>query len=303
MLRTKDYLSWSQYSLFNKSKKEYWKRYGLGQESKSNKYFNKGKEIGEYLETGKLPDYEYDPLLKMVAEQVPKLDMMEDKLEVTIDGEKLLAFVDSGALDGSEFMEYKSGKVPWNQNLVDTHEQLDFYALCYYIKNGIIPKCTLVWIETEEIKKEDSYSEIKYTGMVHTFERNFILSDIVRMQKKILKTIKDIENFDYTEMEVEDDVMDRYLEIQQEISILTKEAGDIKAVIYMEMHADEVNYASGTNGRFSMASRKSWNYSPELTAKKLKYDSEVKGEQKIEQKNEIATFTTTTSLRFQEIKH
>lgn len=295
----REYLSWSQYSLWNKSRREFYKRYCLGEESKPNKFFNKGNEIGNYLETGDIPFDCEDEMLQVVGDVVPKLDIMEDKLTVEIGNIKLLCYVDSGAADGTEFLEYKSGKKPWTQELVDDHEQLNMYALAYYIRSEqtVIPKCKLVWIETEET--EDG---LRYTGQVLQFERVFTEDDMVKMLSKILVTVQEIDEWEYNELELEDDLVDRYIEIQRLLSELKSESDTIKLEIQVQMDAEEMQYAVSTRGRFSKSKRGSWNYSKELVASKSVFDKDYKLKQKAEQKSGTAKQTFTESLRFSVVK-
>ena len=110
MIRTKDYLSWSQYDLFNKSKRGYWKRYGLLEENVPNRYFEKGKEFADAMQFG-TDGLSTDPLLEQVVKACPRLDIQEDKVEVVVEnGEKILCYIDSSAIENDLFYEYKTGK-------------------------------------------------------------------------------------------------------------------------------------------------------------------------------------------------
>jgi hypothetical protein len=300
MKRNREYFSWSQYSLWNKSKKEFYKRYGLGEESKTNRYFEKGKELGIYLETGYIAPTADETMLKLVGDLVPKLDLMEEKIEVEFDGCRLLSYIDSSSIDREEFYEYKTGKVAWTQELVDAHEQLDFYAVCYYILNQqtFIPKCKLVWIETEE--SEDN--EIAYTGRVEIFERSFTEQGIADFFGKILTTIQEIEEWEYVEMEIDDELVDRYIEVQRLLTELKEESDTIKLEIQVRMQVEGVQYATGTNGKFSLSKRKSWSYSDGLEKFAAEIAAEIKKAQAAEQKSGEAKFTETESLRFSIVK-
>lgn len=305
MVVNREYFSWSQYSLWSTSKREFYKRYVLDQPSLSNKFFNKGKEIGEYLETGEIPHYCTDPLLEVVGALVPKLDIMEEKIEALIEFDddtqsiQLLSFVDSGAIDGESFLEYKSGKIPWTQDLVDNHEQLDFYALSYYIRGGYetIPTCKLIWIETEETDEG-----LRYTGQVMQFERTFTEAQLGSMMLKIAEAKKQIAEWEYVEMELEEELVDRYLYAQEQAAKFTDEMETIKLEIQVRLDAENLQYASSSKGRFSVSKRGVWNYSKDLTKEKKEFDATFKKKQVAEQKSEVAFQTFTESLRFSIIK-
>lgn len=305
MSKTKmPYLSWSRYSLFLKSKREFHKRYILEQPQLPNKYFEKGKELGEYKETGEIPHYIDDPLLEAVGDAVPRLDLMEHEVKVKIKDYDLLMYSDSCKKDFTEFYEYKTGKLdsktgnkPWDQHAVENHEQLDFYAVCYYIKSGIIPKATLYWIETE-IQEINGEEVLRYTGHVESFERTFTEDDIVKMMTKILTVHQEIDEFEYTEMDVDIHFMERYIEISNTMKDLKQEADLMRLEIQTQMDAEGVQYAGNEKGRFSLSKRTTYNYSEELTKLDKDYKKEIKQKQEIEKKNGTAIKSVVDSLRF-----
>lgn len=303
MVTNRTHFSWSQYYLWKKSKREFYKRYVLGEESKSNKYFAKGKELGRYLEKGEILHYSSDPLLETVGKLVPKLDLMEEEIKVDLQGTKLLAYLDTSALDGEEFIEYKTGKIPWTQLLVDEHEQLDFYALCIYIRSKeiIIPKCKLIWIETEEVEK-DGESIIKYTGHVEEFIRKFTKEEIVKILAKILATLKEIDEYEYTELDLEEEFVNRYIELILKKKEIDSEISIMKLEVSTRLEAEGLNYASTDNGRFSISKRSNWSYSNKLNDYIDLIKQEIKEWQSKEKKEGIATVSYTESILFKQIK-
>lgn len=297
MIRKNDYLSWSQYSLWQTSKREYWKKYGLGEDRSANKYFAKGKELGQALEDDEDGMHSTDDLLSLVLMEVPKLDIMEHKLEVCLsNGEKTLSYIDSCDLLEEEFYEYKTGKIAWTQEKVYKHNQLLFYALSLHIKSGrkIIPKCKLIWVETEQTESEG----LKYTGVVEQFERSFTIEEIEAFEVELMKTILEIEDFVYLELELDDEVVDRYIEVNDQIKQLTAESDLIRLEIQLMMDADEVQYASATNGKFSISERKSWSYSEDLVKIKTDFAKQIKIAEAQEQKDGVAKVEIAKSLRF-----
>lgn len=296
MIKSQDYLSWSQYSLWQKSKREFWKRYGLGEDRSANKYFAKGRELGEALENGEDSEKSTDDLLSLVLLEVPKLDIMEYKSEVVLkDGSKILSYIDSCDALGEEFYEYKSGKIPWTQEKVEAHDQLLFYALSLYIMSGRtnVPDCSLIWVETEQTDEG-----LKYTGVVEVFIREISVEDVEEFEDKLIKAIQEIEDFVYLELDIDDEVMDRYIYLDTEIKKMQAEADLIRLEIQLMMEADDVKYASATNGKFSISERKSWKYSEDLTKAQAEFAKQVKIAQAQEQKDGVAKQEVSTSLRF-----
>jgi hypothetical protein len=296
MIRQKEYLSWSQYSLWTKSKREYWKRYGLGEDRSQNKFFEKGRELANALEYDDDGSFSSDELLSVVLENVPKLHYMEHKVEVELsNGEKLLSYLDSCDFVGWEFYEYKTGKEPWTQERVLAHEQLLFYALSLFIKSGrtTIPTCKLFWIETEQTEEG-----LKYTGLVESFERNFSELEIETFEATLIKAIDDIEAFEYLELDLEDEVVDRYIFLQNSIKEMEDEIELIRLKIKIEMETEEVQYASAKNGKFMISESKKWTYSADLVDVATKFAKQIKIAQAQEQKDGSATCGVTKSLKF-----
>jgi len=296
MIRQKSYLSWSQYSLWTKSKREYWKRYGLGEDRSMNKNFAKGNELADALEYNDDGSDSNDALLELVLTQVPKLDIQEFELRVKMrNGEELLIFTDSAAIDLTEFYEYKTGKVAWTQELVQKHDQLLFYALAFYIKSGrtLIPTSKLFWIETEQTE-----SGIKYTGAIEEFSRTFSVEEVEVFESKLIDTIEAIEDFEYIELELDDEEVDRYIELDKIIKAAAAEMDLIKLGIQLKMEAEDVIYANAINGKFSFTETSKWEYSEELTNAQKEWAKQVKLAQAEEQKSSVAKCVKSKSLRF-----
>ena len=297
MLREKDYLSWSQYSLWTKSKREYWKRYGLNENRSGNKFFAKGKELSEALDHDDDGSNSTDELLSLVLQNLPKLDFPEFELRVQMkNGENLLSYVDSSSADLSEFYEYKTGKVAWTQELVDKHDQMLFYALSYYIKSErmLIPTSKLIWVETEQTEAEG----LKYTGLIQEFNRSFTVEEVEAFEDTLIAAIEEIENWDYVELELEDNLVDRYIELTELVKQTEAELDLIKLEVQLMMDAEEVQYANATNGKFSIAERKTWVYSDSFVKVKSDIDKQLKIAMAQEQKDGIAKQTVSKSLRF-----
>jgi len=297
MKTNRDYISWSQYYLWNTSKKQFYKKYGLNEKSLSNKQFQKGKEFSHYKETGEiLPTVKNPDMLMIVSEAVDELEIMEHKLEVMIDKYNLLAYIDSGMDDCSEFFEYKTGKIPWTQDRVNVYEQLDFYALCYYIKSNqeVIPACKLYWIETEE---EDDGSLV-FTGNVEVFERVFTKEEIVLMMSKIISTVKEIDEWQYEELELDDEKVNKYIALTNEIKEKQEEVDLIKLEILTTMNDQNVKYASTNKASFTISERATWIYSKEIDELDKKYKNEIKQIKAKAVKEGVARKRVSESLRF-----
>ena len=135
-MRVKDYLSYSQFSTFTSSRANYIKIYIEGRKFQT-KYTQFGSFIAEALETrsGLSRDE------KLAVEGVHCPQYREHEISVDVDGVPCY-----GRLDGFDLAkdkksctihEYKTGKKPWTQSMVDNSEQLTFYAIMVHKKYGI----------------------------------------------------------------------------------------------------------------------------------------------------------------------
>jgi hypothetical protein len=192
----KKYLSYSQYALWNSSKVSYRKRYYENIPIKENAEMIFGKKIGRYLEEDH-PEVDH----------IEKYDTPEHRIELEIDGVKLLGYIDSYDSKNKQFIEYKTshkdkyGKDQWNALKVQKHEQLDWYSMLIQEKYGeVVDKCKLIYLETE-INDNLLYKGVKIfrkdrglrlTGKVETFEREIEQWERDFIKEKIIKTANEI---------------------------------------------------------------------------------------------------------------
>lgn len=184
ILLPKNYLSYSQMTVWMSSKERYRKE-----------YFENGKKLDtKYLRFGKsfASDREYN-------RPVEKGHFTEYEIKENILGVPILSKLDFYDGNINVFEDDKTGKIPWTQSKVQKHEQLVFYAAALKAKHGKIPKyCLLNWFETKESPKVKSglinESKISFTGKLIIFRRNFDPREIERMEKMILKVAIEISN-------------------------------------------------------------------------------------------------------------
>jgi hypothetical protein len=302
MLKNKDYLSWSQYTMFHGSRRSYWKSYGLDGGGFDSIHLKKGKQFAEFLAHGLLQEMvmtESDISMLSIL-NTPKLEMMETKLELVHEGHKFLSFIDSSQLDGSEFYEYKTGKHPWTQQKVDDHKQLLFYATMMWLESGkkVIPTSTLYWIETKDVLDDDNkITDVVYTGQIESFKREFTEAELVMFAADMVQTCVDIENFEYTSLELDIDLMTEY----KELNAVYKKHGDrleeIKSLLMFSLEAADEKFGDSDVGSATIAERKSWQY-PTLVEEEIKdFKKDIASVQKKAQKMGIATQTVSKSIR------
>jgi len=182
MLTPRPHLSWSQLDLFERNPEKYRALYVQNDPEAAipvNRGMALGKSVANALETGE----ETGDLKKdFVIAQLPKFEVMEYELRVTIDvgGIKipLLIKMDSAMKTLEAFKEYKTGTTAWNKEKANKHGQMIFYATGIYSKVGKIPAAELVWAPCE---KDDS-GRPYLTGEIRRFEVKVTMADILKMK-------------------------------------------------------------------------------------------------------------------------
>jgi len=177
------YISWTQYSTFVGSPKQYKRIYIDGEERPQSEYLSFGKKFAKALEEDKSDRED----IRMMKEILPTYKKKEFKIETKLHGIPLLGYLDGWNGKSKPIGEYKTG-LKWDQRKVDKHDQLLFYALLVWLKYGIVPKINVHWVET----KKDEYKRLYLTGKFQNFKRKIRLSDIILFSGKVKKVALEI---------------------------------------------------------------------------------------------------------------
>jgi hypothetical protein len=154
------------------------------------KYLRFGKDIADLVETGKH---------KELLPNLPVYAVREHEIKVEINGVPVLSYLDDYDPVNNVFREKKTGKIPWTKARVIKHGQLVFYAAALKHSIGEMPKyCHLDWIETREgaLEVDDFWREnekfVQVTGRIESFYRKFDEREVIKMEKLIVKSAKEI---------------------------------------------------------------------------------------------------------------
>lgn len=287
MKTNRDYFSYSQFALWITSPKEFYRRYVLGEPSFSNKYMRLGSEFMKALE---YDEYERFSVIK----DVPKLEQFERHLEWSIKvGEvdvKLVGIVDSISDDMLQFVEYKTGKYPWTQELVDYNDQILWYAYLIYKCKRVIPTAVLIHIETSE-----DTGSLDFTGNVYSYVRKQITArDLTNFENRIKQAIIEIEEYEYEEAIIPPAISEKYIALLEQKAALDSEFDSLKSEIMTLIASRGTKYADSPEGTFSLAERTNYKYSNKVEAAK----KEVTKLQLKEKNDGTATSSTTSYLLF-----
>ncbi len=189
-LLPKPHLSWSAINCWMTNPERFRKEYFENSEKLDTKYLRFGKGVAKLIEEGKHKELLPDLLV---------YEKPEFELRCEIMGVPMLGFLDSYDPVKNVFLEYKTGKNPWDQRKVQKHDQLTLYATMLKHITGKMPEyCDLIWIETKDgpVQVEDFWrsneKEINITGRLVTFHREFDEREIDRMEFIIQKAAEEI---------------------------------------------------------------------------------------------------------------
>lgn len=131
-------LSYSQISLFKRSKSEYYESYIQGKPFEGNAYTDFGSKVGEALEHNDFSSFKKDE--QETLKKVKRLDEFEREVRLNYEGFYVLGFIDSNKKDFTEIIDYKTGglKKEFQYSKPD-YNQLCLYALSLRQETGITP--------------------------------------------------------------------------------------------------------------------------------------------------------------------
>lgn len=179
MMTPRNYLSFSQMTLFEMSPQKYIDQYIYKKKQRVTRNMAYGTLLADGLENDESTG---DPVLDMMMVKMPKFELMDIAFEVPLkDGKKtitLLAKPDTAKADYSAFKEYKTSTRAWTQKMADESGQVTFYATCMWIKTGKIPQD----IELVNVPvKYNGDGSLTPTGEMIRLPTNRSMVDIIKM--------------------------------------------------------------------------------------------------------------------------
>ncbi len=190
MILPKEYLSWSAYSTFKRSREEYIRHYFYGEpRDLDSKHIRFGRMFAEYMEKKKHHD---DPVIDMVMKSIKKLRKREYFMRASLPSQwgkiPLVGHLDAYDDINHDFNEYKTGKRKWTASMAQKHGQLKFYALMLWLNHGVVDqKKNLVWIETS-----DEGGEVTPTGRIEIYPVTYTIEDLMTFGKELITAAHEI---------------------------------------------------------------------------------------------------------------
>jgi hypothetical protein len=197
----KSYISYSQYSKWKTSKKDYIKSYFLGERFEGNAYTEFGSLIGEALENNDFSNF--SPKERELLSKVTRFDQFEREIVWDFGDFFVKGFIDTNDLfvDGvkpdvvTTIVDYKTG----DSNKVsvyeaDDYDQVAIYAGAIEQETGHLP--TKGWVELiERTGNAFKGEELKLGGKIFTIPQDLSKKKIEQTRVKVLAVAKDISGF------------------------------------------------------------------------------------------------------------
>jgi len=188
-MKPKKCISYSEMTLFYKDKDEYQLRYLLGIPFEPTKPMRYGSIIHDRL-AGKIDNEEMEKQILRIGFMPDKVRIAkellkncepatEKKLFAEVDGIKIMGILDGFDEKEKRVIEHKTRSGNWSQAEADTHDQLDFYALCVQLNYDGLPQIQLNSLNT-------------LNGKVLKFETRRTQEQINLMKSKIKKFKEDL---------------------------------------------------------------------------------------------------------------
>lgn len=200
----KSYISYSQYSKWKTSKKDYIKSYFLGEAFEGNAYTEFGSLIGEALENNDFSGF--TPKEQELLQKVTRLDQFEREIVLDFGEFFVKGFIDTNdsLLDGikegakevvTKVVDYKTG----DSNKVEVYESEDYdqvaiYAAAIEQETGYLP--TKGWVELiERTGNPFRGEELKLGSRVFVIPQDLSREKIDETKAKVLKVAQSISDY------------------------------------------------------------------------------------------------------------
>lgn len=178
----KDYVSWSQMEAWEHSKAEWIKTYIKKEKKFETNALKNGKKFAQDSELG----LSNDPSVQFLLDLAPTMKWSEKEYMVYWPEAKVYLLAKLDKSDELGFRDQKTGTVEWNQERVNTHGQLAFYALARQLEGHRNDDVWLDWFP---------YKNGKPTGEIISFQRNITKDDIKNIKKRIKNYIFEVKHY------------------------------------------------------------------------------------------------------------
>ncbi len=190
-------LSYSQLGAWEYDKKEWYDRYVLGKKSGTNAAMRAGTIIGDSIGTDK----------SLVPALTPP-GMKEYELRASLGDIHMVGYCDHYCPDTRVLHENKTStnRKKWNQKSVDTHKQLDMYALMLFLQHDVRPEDITMYLNyIPVIEGQDMQYYLPNPVEFYQYPTQRTENHIVSLVGEIERTVEDMYGYTQTVLEASAD--------------------------------------------------------------------------------------------------
>ena len=283
----KEHLSPSALDNWHNSRSNFIRSYFVGEKTPETASMKAGKQSHALIEGGFL-------------EAKHRFDVQEQTIVVESNGYRALGIPDSYALDGSRFVDYKTGKEnSWDKLKLATDLKMKMTAWLVWNHCGK-PKTVTGSIEWFETIWDDQNKEIKPTGRESEIIEHIYTSEVLEtFTLFFLKTIADVnKEYDFWLKQTQECLagsdVEAYATLTSQIEDLEKKRDEVKERIYGQMDFGGARNVATPLGSFYFTERSVWEYPEEI--KKLDETAKI-AKKTFEQENEPTKITKSLGFR------
>lgn len=194
----KFYISYSQWSTWKKSKREYIRQYFFGESFDGNAYTEFGSKIGQSLENNDFSEFTKEE--QKILKTIPRYDEFEREIKLDFGDFYVKGFIDTSSKPDekgiAKIADYKTGdkvkKAPEYQS--DDYIQLDIYAAALEQEFGNLPESVSVYLIDRKGNAFQNEELVLGDGFI-TITKDVNPKRIEQVKKDILKTVKEISEY------------------------------------------------------------------------------------------------------------
>lgn len=143
------YLSYSQISMWKKSKRDYIRQYFMGEEDTKDflkPYGDFGHKVGGALETGDFSEFESHE--QVLLKSIPRYDNFEVEIKLQMEGFYIKGYIDTASKDLDVIADYKTGEIEKRREEYESDDylQIPIYAAAIEQQTGKLPKEAYVFL-------------------------------------------------------------------------------------------------------------------------------------------------------------
>lgn len=188
-----NYLSYSQYDKWKKSKKDYIKSYFFGERFEGNAYTDLGSLVGEALENNNFSEFSISE--KKTLKKVTRLDEFEREIKLVYKDFSVIGYIDTNDKELSCLIDYKTGALDKEAVYkANTYEQLVIYAAAIEQETGKLPKTAHVEL-IERLGNPYKGDKLTVGKSVIKIPQNISKRRVNAVKKKLETVAKEISNY------------------------------------------------------------------------------------------------------------